>query len=160
MKNSWIVALIVVVLFFSCKTNKVFDPEEYQGKKIILTHGGGFTGATKTYILLDNGQVFKKNNGLLKSANDPDPQKLTIDKKVVKQMFVNIDNLGLKKINKNEPGNLTYSITIKDSDGTHMIQWGKGQKDTEMLQMYYSNVMRIIKNAGSKDKKQRKFEIE
>ena len=58
--------------------------------------------------------------------------------------------LGFKDLKRDTPGDLTYSITIQDEEGENTIQWSKGQEGTEMLQVFYGNIMNIVKKKEKK----------
>ncbi len=132
--------ILVVFLLPSCGSKKYVTPEEAEGKQLILSHGGGFTGKYKTYYLLENGQLFKNAQGVGGTYGVEN-----FEKKIVKQIFSNYITLGLENMDVKTYGNLTYSITMKDKDKEHKLQWEKGQKGTEALQLFYRNIMNLIK---------------
>ncbi|MEE9438663.1 MAG: hypothetical protein V3V14_06650 [Saprospiraceae bacterium] len=146
MKSSIIFSLFIL-LSTSCGSKKVIDPTESDEPQIILSHGGGFTGEVKTFYLLENGQLFKSDDiaGTICSQKE-------LKTNFSKQIFSNYKTLGINKMSRDTPGNMVYSITMKDKNGEHKIEWGRGQEGTEMLQVFYSNVMNMIR-ISNEDKK-------
>ena len=49
--------LFIIVIFVFSYTTKYTSPESFNGKEIIISEGGGVTGQTTQYIILENGQV-------------------------------------------------------------------------------------------------------
>ena len=139
MKNLILLFLTIFVIG-SCGSKKVINPSDALGKKLILSHGGGFTGNYNTYQLLENGQLFKST----KTAGVNTAMK-NLKKDITTQIFANYDALNLAAIKNVTYGNLLYSITMIDNDKKHVVSWEKGQKGSETLQLYYRNVMNLIK---------------
>lgn len=146
---------IITFLICSCGSKKVVSPDEAVGKQLILSHGGGFTGKYNTYFLLENGQLFKNsgtagvNNSVKSLSND-----------VVTQIFSNYTLLGLDKVEVETYGNLLYSITMKEGDKSHRVSWEKGDKGSDVLQLFYRNVMNQISVNNSSGTSPSKSDIE
>ena len=139
--------LIFCFISFSCKTKKVTSPKAYEGKQLIFSHGGGFAGTYKTYYLLDNGQLFKNTNEFDKAQ-----QTIGLSRDVTQQIFSNYEVMGLGDRKVESYGNLNYSITMIDDNGSkHKLVWEKGQKGAEKLQLYYKNVMSQIQKNNKKE---------
>ena len=138
--NKFLFFVVVTLLTVACKTNKVDSPEGAIGKKLVLSHGGGFTGKYNSYTLLENGQLFKasETKGVLNQQKD-----LADD--VVDQIFSNYEVLGLAEMEVETYGNLLYTIQMIDGDNTNKISWEKGDKGSETLQLFFRNVMNQIK---------------
>jgi len=141
MKNFVIIILFFTLIIFSCKTKEVVSPNEHEGSRLVLKHGGGFTGAYKTYYLLDNGQLFKKSSEFEKMASLKSLSQETVD-----QIFSNYEILGIGNEKLESYGNLNYEITMINKDGEeHKSIWEKGQKGAEKHQLYYRNIMNQIR---------------
>ena len=156
MKINNVCAFLALLLLFSCKSNKVISPSEYKGNRMILSHGGGFAGTYKTYHILENGQVFKNTNALKKEATEALEG---FDKDQVEQIFMNYKVLGLGQEKIQSYSNLNYSIVMINEKGEeHKLVWENGQKGSEKLKLFYSNVMNQIKhyhqNNGKPEAKQ------
>jgi len=138
MKYTLIFSLLTF-LVCSCGSKKVVSPDASEGKQLILSHGGGFTGKYNTYYLLENGQLFK-NSGTEGVNNEVK----SLAKNATTQIFSNYNTLGLKDMKVTTYGNLLYTITMRDGDETHKISWEKGDKGSDILQLFYRNVMNQI----------------
>jgi hypothetical protein len=132
--------IMIFCLSTSCKTKEVMSPNEYEGSKLVLSHGGGFTGAFTTFCLLDNGQLFKSENKI--EATNP---MNGLDRETVDQIFSNYKTLGLDEAKMESYGNLNYSVKMIAKDGSeHKLAWAKGQEGTEKFQLFYRNIMNFI----------------
>ena len=146
MKYASFLVFSLCIIAFSCRTKDVLSPEQHNGSRLILKHGGGFTGAYTTYHLLDNGQLFKASNEFegTYALNKMDRNKAD-------QIFSNYEILGMRDKIMESYGNLSYSVTMIDGKGEeHILMWGKGQQGSESLQLFYDNIMGQIKE-GSKE---------
>ncbi len=145
---------MISVLSIACKSNKVESPEESVNKKLILSHGGGFTGNYNSYTILENGQLFKasKTKGVL------DKQK-SLPQDIVNQIFSNYETLGLKDTKIQTYGNLLYSIEMVDGENKNKISWEKGDEGSETLQLFFRNVMNQIKKNNDENYNPNKSKI-
>ncbi|MEM9545749.1 MAG: hypothetical protein AAGA77_07240 [Bacteroidota bacterium] len=140
--------LYICLLAVSCKTNDVLSPEQHNGNRLILKHGGGFTGAYTTYHVLDNGQLFKASNEL-----EGTYAMNKLDRDIVGQIFSNYEILGMRDKIMESYNNLSYSLSMIDEKGEeHKLIWGKGQKGSESAQLFYDNVMNQIKATNKVEK--------
>lgn len=133
--------LIICLTVFSCQSTRVMSPQQYEGQRLILSHGGGFAGTYKTYHLLDNGQVFRRTSEFdtLETVKD-------LPRRQAEQIFSNYKVLGFGSEKVQSYGNLNYSITMISKDGhEHKLIWEKNQNGAEKLQLFYTNVMNQIK---------------
>jgi len=147
MKTNWLILSLICLMLHACKTKDVVDPDAYEGPKLILSHGGGFTGKYKTYCLLDNGQVFVGDEQHIAAT----PTK-KLDKDIAKQIFSNYETLGLGNMQVESYGNLNYSVIMINEDGAeHKLIWGDRQEGTSQLQVFYDNIMNIIKQNMASD---------
>ena len=144
--NKFLFFLVISVMTIACKSNKVESPSEAVGKKLVLSHGGGFTGKYNSYTLLENGQLFKASNtkGVVNKQKD-------LPKDIVDQIFSNYDVLGLADIKIETYGNLLYTVQMMDGGNKNKISWEKGDKGSETLQLFFRNVMNQIKLNNDKD---------
>ncbi len=141
MKYIGVIILFICFLTFSCKTKEVISPNEYEGNRVLLSYGGGFTGKYKSYCLLDNGQLFKGS----KQFEATSPIK-GLEREITEQLFSNYDILGLGNEKGVSYSNMNYSIIMFNKDGkVHKLIWEKGQKGTGKLQLFYENIMNQIR---------------
>jgi len=138
----------------ACKSNKVESPQDSKGKTLILTHGGGFTGKFSTYYLLENGQLWKGS----KTEGIKDKQK-SLPQDVADQIFSNYDVLKIADMEVVTYGNLLYTITMEDGNNTNKVSWEKGDEGSEILQLFFRNVMNQIKMNNDDSYKPKKSKI-
>ena len=48
----------LMFLLTSCASSKRYTADDLPDERLVFTWGGGFTGETKSYMLLPNGQLF------------------------------------------------------------------------------------------------------
>jgi hypothetical protein len=111
--------MILIITFLSCQTSHVVSPDSFPGQQIIVSEGGGFSGQTTQYILLDNGQVFVKTV-YPESIKEMDH----LDKKSLREIFNRLDLLNIKNIQFIHPGNMTYTLASRTGDDYYEIKWG------------------------------------
>ena len=81
--------------------------------------GGGVTGATTTFTLLENGQLFKTT-----SLDKKTVALEAIDEKEAKLFFGKAKELFLVSEAIKQPGNLYYFIRWVEGEGTKTLTWG------------------------------------
>ena len=108
--------VLVCVALAACSTTKS-TPTDHSGQQITFGDGGGFAGIEHTYVLLDNGALYKKaDNGQHDFVH-------SVDKQLAKQVFVNAVELDLGNYLYLNPGNM-YEYIEWDNDGqTNRICW-------------------------------------
>jgi hypothetical protein len=147
LKSIRIISIIFIFLFAAC-TRKTSSPIEYKGRQLIIGNGGGFTGTVNRYFITDKGDLFqggKDDTSFVKVG--------TIDKKVIGQYFANYDNLNMKDLSMDEPGNRYYFVILKDKDGKeHKAQWGADELKDKTIAIFYDNIMKSIKKTDSLNK--------
>ena len=127
--------------FFKCKTT-TYTPDTYEEEKIHFGSGGGFAGSLTEYSLLSNGQLFAK------TSHQGEWQTLdTQDKKTTKQLFDQIQNLHLKKIDHNIPGNMYRFVNMTKGKETHKIVWcNESKPQNESIITFYDILIHHVKN--------------
>jgi hypothetical protein len=131
--------LIIIVAFFSCKTQKQINETGYTA--IHFGSGGGVTNNVTSYSLYSDGKVWK-NNSINKD--------LTLIKKFPKskvlELYMMVKDNGLDTVRFSRPGNMYYFVDIVKGDKNNKITWGR--KDTappvEVLKLY-DNLIKSIK---------------
>lgn len=107
-------------LFAAC-VHARFTLDELPDDQLRFGSGGGFAGAYKEYLLLDNGQVFLFEFGPAKKDTF-ELQSLT--RQETKMVFKELDSLRLQKYDFNYPGNMSYYVRLSDEQTEHSVQWG------------------------------------
>ena len=143
--------LCLPLLFSNCKTTK-YTPEAFPEKQIIFGDGGGFSGVVTQFILLENGQFFKKTS-LKEGHEELEPLK----KKQAKEIYERLANLRLHKFDINHPGNLYYFLRTTDEELDHTITWGAGDYNLrEDIMSFYKDLRALLKDRklfGEREKK-------
>lgn len=131
-------ALISFGVLFGCKTT-YNTPEEAESevRKITFGSGGGFTGAVTTYILLENGQMFRKGDQDTSFTNHH-----SLSKKEAKQLFTELEEKQLSQYVINQPENMYHFLRWQDESGEHNCVWGDYQgKINPAIVSYYKKLM-------------------
>lgn len=134
-----LIFILCGIALISCKS-KPINPLQYTESTIIFGYGGGFSGAEKTYSLLDNGGLFE----LTKMGQEY--VKLTkVPKDQVSQIFTNFNFFNFDELKLNEPGN-TYKFIELNVDGNrNRIVWGNSKVDRNITVMH-AILMNLIKS--------------
>ncbi len=110
-------------------------------------NGGGFTGAFNSVYLTPKGEVYRK------ASSDTTFMKIgTIDINKAKQQFSSFNNLGLSKMNLNEPGNRYFYIVSNTNGVEHKIQWGKNELTNKTPEILHKVMMDLVKKIESTKK--------
>jgi hypothetical protein len=97
----------LVFLTFGC--NKKMTEDKMPKTRLEFGHGGGFTGAVTTYILLENGRMYEG------FQEKKDYKRLhTIPKDETKLLYEACEKLFTLKTDA--PGNMYYFVTMKKGD--------------------------------------------
>lgn len=95
-------------------------PATYPGRQLLVGSGGGFTGFSTTYCLLDNGQLFGRRSldtayrylGKQTAAN-------------TKWAFATVETTGrIKKVRFDNPGNTYKFVRWKKGKQQYSVTWG------------------------------------
>jgi hypothetical protein len=141
----YIFIVIIFSLTLSC-TRKYSSPQEFEGKVLKFGAGGGFTGKSIQYAILENGQLFEVSN---------DSTYLnfgSLDSKSVEQMFLNYSNYKFNELKINEPGNRYFFIIDNFSSKNHRLTWGGNELKSPILEVFYENAMGMITKQLNKKK--------
>lgn len=141
-----ILYIIPLLGLLSC-SKKATILDEYKGDKIIFGNGGGFSGATTSIMLLENGEIYRVG------SNENDFKLMgQLKKNVTKNQFMTYETMGLKKIDLNEPGNRYFFISKIVDGKEHKILWGKNKLENNIPKLYYDNMMSLAEAVESKTK--------
>ncbi len=141
MKYLFVVLLISAFLWTSCKSKEIihYTPETFEGEIISFGNRGGFAGSETRYTILSNGQIFKSHRRDSREIE-------RLDEKTVKQLFQNLNNLGLMDEEIDNPGNLSMFMDYSNGDKTKKWLWGGQSKNpSENLKMYARMLWRLAK---------------
>ncbi len=133
------IALLCTLLQLGCRSGQL-DLQTYKGPQLIFGSGGGFSGSTTSYILIENGQLFKMNSlaGDTIALSD-------VKRKVTKDLFQEYEKLASQQPYFNHPGNLYYFIEQKNAGKKTRITWGDTQHTVpDSVMTFYQKLQNII----------------
>ena len=127
MKSFTIPIFLLLTILWStytsgCRSQRS-HPATYTGKQLLFGNGGGFTGEAITYLLLDNGYLFRVTTDLRTTKENYTPLK-KLSGKITQQLFSKANDLQISQNEFSHPGNIYYFIGIKNKQTTHRITWG------------------------------------
>jgi hypothetical protein len=114
--------------------------DNYSGAKLVVSSGGGVTGAWREYCVLENGQVYARNH----LATDFVAHK-KLSKAETELIFKEIEAQKWQPLN--QPGNVYKSISWKKGTQEIMIKWGyPGIKPNKQALALYEKVLLAIRS--------------
>lgn len=134
--------LLVACFLFACN-NKTYTPADLPDTQLHFGSGGGFAGTYTSYLLLENGQLFKKEG--IKGGQFQTVEGIT--KKEAKPFFEQVEafELATKKIDY--PGNMTYFIEQITPDGNYKITWGGGEYTIDpKIHEFFTSLQKLVAN--------------
>jgi hypothetical protein len=96
------------LIFSLISCSKKMAAEKMPANRIEFGHGGGFTGAVTTYVLLNNGRIYQE----LMERNEYTKLR-RISKDEATTLYEECEKL--RTLKTDSPGNMYYFVTIKDS---------------------------------------------
>jgi hypothetical protein len=143
--NRTLLFFILIGIFVACKSTN-YTPLNFPNAKITFGSGGGFTGATTETIILENGQVFRKN-ALKEEITEL--EKLT--QKEAKEIFNRYKALDLTEQKKAVLSDQYRFIKFKENGKEYTYAWGTdANKNTQTEIVEYFNYLRTtIKKINS-----------
>ncbi len=135
-----LIAFSVLLCYTACNKKTSFTPANFKGKIMTYGNGGGFTGVVTKVYLLENGDLFR---GGLSDTSYIYIGKITKEQST--QMFQNYKNLGLDKMELNNPGNRYYFVEFNQDGKSHKLQWGGAELKNNNPKMYHKLMMDIVK---------------
>ncbi|WP_080054111.1 FAD-binding oxidoreductase [Spirosoma aerolatum] len=123
------------------KTASASTPTNYKGRQIIVGSGGGVTGASSAYYLLENGKLYGRRTrdttftfiGQQTAAN-------------TKRVFTIAEvNCKIKATKFDQPGNLYKFVQWRKGKVSHKVTWGAVDKKVpENYPKFYDSFMAMI----------------
>ncbi|MFZ5942420.1 MAG: hypothetical protein ACOYXB_17770 [Bacteroidota bacterium] len=98
---------------------------------------GGFTNQTEMYILRNNGQLLKMENGAEIDLG-------TVKKARLSEIDRQLSGCGFRELSFSETGNMTYFITVTYSEGSNTVNWTTGS-DLPAIKELYSVLTSLLK---------------
>lgn len=122
----------------SCKSQH-YTKENLPDVQLIFGDGGGFTGATTEFMLLENGQLFKKY-----SLDQSTTEVGKIKKKEAKELFAEAEAMQFETMDINHPGNMYYFLGLKTETDEHRCTWGAQDYEvSDTLQQFRQKLLHL-----------------
>ncbi len=141
--------LTVAIVSSSCQTKK-YLPSEFSKKQILFGNGGGFTGMETTFILQENGQLFKAN------LDETYDELQVLDKETCKYFFDKLNDCNMGELEFNQPGNLYYFLEEKGKKVNKRLVWGdrsSGQPSENVFELH-GELIRMVRDMNSANVKE------
>jgi hypothetical protein len=153
--RSFILLGFPLLITTQCKVIK-YTPEKLPLRQIIFGDGGGFSGIETSYILLENGQLFKKS-GLGTGMQELE----SVRKKQTEELFRKTAAIQLYKLDIHKPGNLYYFLQEVNEETDSRATWGSGDYlPPQNLVNVHRELLGIARNQSPhKNKKEKNAEI-
>jgi hypothetical protein len=117
--------LAVALLFVFCKQQPKFTAENLPPQQLRWGTGGGIVGKETTSILLQNGQVFRRDvAGVVTQASKT-------KSKTAASLFKTAESLNISKLEFNHPGNIYSFLEWQDGDAVQRMVWGDAQQPVD-----------------------------
>lgn len=127
------------------QTTHVDWPASYKGRQLMVGSGGGFTGFSTTYCLLDNGQLFGR------LGRDTTYQFLGKQSTAgTKRAFATVETrCRIKKVRFDSPGNTYKFVRWKKGKQQYNVTWGAvGATVPAVYPKFYTSFMSMIPAAS------------
>lgn len=123
------------------KTTPAITPATYKGRQVAVGSGGGFTGFSTTYYLLDNGMLFGKRSR--------DTTFTPIGSQTVantRRVFATVEgNCNIKTTRFNNPGNTYKFVQWQKARQVFKVTWGgTGKPVPANYPRFYESFMAMI----------------
>lgn len=121
----------------SCKT---YELDDLPPSQLHFGSGGGFAGAFTSYLLLENGQFFRKDglNGTFEPLDK-------VKKTEAKALFQQWETAQLAKQDFDHPGNLYHFVTMMTKDTTYHLSWGAmDYPASDAMKSFYKSCKKMI----------------
>ena len=131
--------LCAALLAGQCKHPK-YTAQTLPEDRLLFGQGGGFTGIETTYILLENGQLFKF------TSKGQEPEELpAAPRKQGKRLFEAAEKLGLLETDFSYPGNMYSFIEYQDDGQKRRIAWGDLEHPVEQkIKDFYDQLNQLV----------------
>ena len=123
-----IILSVLLILFQITGFCQNIQKDSIQGDFIEFGSGGGFSGASKNYVLTRSGDLYFVKN-ILADANTLEYLK-KIKSCTARKIFSYAKKKQLTTLTYNEPGNLFHYITLSINNKKNHIVWGSSTATT------------------------------
>jgi hypothetical protein len=132
---------LILALFPNC-TRTLYTPQDTSEHHIRFGSGGGFTGATTTYILMDNGQLFRHE-----SLTDSTSTLPSVKRKTYKAIFNDLSQIDTNLLGAQHPGNRYYFLEWVQAGQQTRTIWGAADYEpAQEVKSIYERLMALVKS--------------
>lgn len=113
------------LLFSQCKSAVRYTPGNLPAEQLHWGYGGGFSGMETAFVLLRNGQIFRRKGagGILEEVKTVKPRR-------AKELYSLFDK-ELKRYDFNRPGNVYSFVQWQEGSNIRRIAWGDDRYPVE-----------------------------
>lgn len=126
-KKVHLFAAILLILLSCTSAHRTTDLKRHF--EIRFGHTGGFTNETLEFMIRENREVFKIQNGEEVKIN-----RITSEK--MKEIRDFIDSVHFEKFTSEKPGNINYFIRVQDPEYENRVQWTHIEEDSPLNRLY------------------------
>lgn len=137
-----VLVCLAAILLAMCASAKQYTAEALPPERLTFRWGGGFTGETKEYVVLPNGQVFFRRSVLREL---PLREHTSLAKKEAKDLFATYAEQGFAALGYDDPGNMTYTVAhVTEADSTALTWGGSRVQPAEAVRTYWRRATGLL----------------
>lgn len=136
---------ILLLVFAGCKT---YSTEALPETQLYFGSGGGFAGTFTEYMLLENGQFFKRESQAGTFEALP-----KVKRSQAKLLFVDWTKQEMNEQDFQHPGNLYHFVRMESKGQKHRISWGSSSHPTpDGIKQFYAACQALIPKVDTSQK--------
>ncbi len=130
---------LLLLLFSYCKSPE-FSADNLPAQQLRFGSGGGITGVYTTYILLENGQLFRHHS--LTDSLESLPE---LKRRQARRLWSEAEDLRLGERRFHQPGNMSYFLEMRTDSLQHRLTWNDNDQPsrTDVLDFYQKLIQTI-----------------
>lgn len=120
--------IICLIMTASCASPaKMLNSNK--ANKIFFGNKGGFTNMSTDFVLFENGSICRlKNDEVIKTGK--------ISREEVRAIASSLDEMKFMSIKTDEPGNMTYYVSVVRGDSQNAVQWSDHDRNPQLKELY------------------------
>ncbi|MBX2874163.1 MAG: hypothetical protein KTR30_18740 [Saprospiraceae bacterium] len=127
----------LLLLLAGCKT---YSTDELPDTRLYFGSGGGFAGAYTEYMLLENGQLFKRESQQGTFVVLPKAKRSQ-----AKALFASWTEQKMEEQDFQHPGNLYHFVRMEKGAQSHRLSWGSSSHPTpDAVKSFYASCKTLI----------------
>jgi len=122
------ILIICLIMITSCASPaKMLDSNKPD--RIFFGNRGGFTNMSTDYVLFGNGILCKlQDDNVIRTGK--------VSRETVKTILASLEEMGFMSIEKDEPGNMTYYVSVVRGDSQNAVQWSDHDRNPQLKELY------------------------